>query len=120
MARKRIGNIDGKTELFQKYHWPSNFRELQNVIEKAVILSDGETFSVDERWMQREAHGVPAVHARVEDQYPAYQQAPVESRRECGRHEQLGELPSTRKNVTPEPRNGDGSIVSFQIPNGAS
>ena len=32
------------------YHWPGNIRELQNVIERAVILSDGETFVVDETW----------------------------------------------------------------------
>ena len=38
-------------ELFQDYDWPGNVRELQNVIERAVILSDGETFSVDESWL---------------------------------------------------------------------
>jgi formate hydrogenlyase transcriptional activator len=37
--------------LFQSYDWPGNVRELQNVIERAVILSDGETFSVDETWL---------------------------------------------------------------------
>jgi formate hydrogenlyase transcriptional activator len=56
---KRIRNIDKKTlELFQAYHWPGNIRELQNVIERVVILCDRETFSVDESWMQREAPGV--------------------------------------------------------------
>ena len=55
-AGKRIRNIDKKTlELFQAYHWPGNIREMQNVIERAVILCDRETFSVDESWMQREA-----------------------------------------------------------------
>ena len=34
----------------QGYYWPGNIRELQNVIERAVILSDGETFVVDETW----------------------------------------------------------------------
>jgi formate hydrogenlyase transcriptional activator len=38
-------------DLFQTYDWPGNVRELQNVIERAVILSDGETFSVDETWL---------------------------------------------------------------------
>ena len=48
---KRITKISKKTlELLQTYHWPGNIRELQNVIERAVILSDGETFIVDETW----------------------------------------------------------------------
>jgi formate hydrogenlyase transcriptional activator len=39
----------------QAYGWPGNVRELQNVIERAVILSDGDTFSVDETWLKRQA-----------------------------------------------------------------
>ncbi len=51
-AGKKIRNMNkGTLELFQNYHWPGNVRELQNVIERAVILSDGETFSVDETWL---------------------------------------------------------------------
>jgi formate hydrogenlyase transcriptional activator len=54
-AGKKFRNIDKRTlELFQAYHWPGNIRELQNVIERAVILCDGETFSVDETWLQHE------------------------------------------------------------------
>jgi DNA-binding NtrC family response regulator len=41
---------------FQTYDWPGNVRELQNVIERAVILSDGETFSVDETWLTPVTH----------------------------------------------------------------
>jgi len=54
---KKIKNIDkGTLTMFQAYHWPGNIRELQNVIERAVILCDGETFSVDEVWL----HGEPS------------------------------------------------------------
>jgi formate hydrogenlyase transcriptional activator len=61
-AGKKFGTIDKKSlRLLQAYDWPGNIRELQNVIERAVILSDGETFSVDETWLRRE---LPVVRSR--------------------------------------------------------
>ena len=57
-AGKKFKTIDKKSlNAFQSYAWPGNVRELQNVIERAVILSEGETFAVDETWLRRE---VPA------------------------------------------------------------
>jgi formate hydrogenlyase transcriptional activator len=53
-AGKKIRNISKETlDRFQSYDWPGNIRELQNVIERAVILCEGETFSVDETWLTR-------------------------------------------------------------------
>jgi formate hydrogenlyase transcriptional activator len=45
--------------VFHAYGWPGNVRELQNVIERAVILSEGETFAVDETWLRRELPASP-------------------------------------------------------------
>src|SRR5271170_1208944 len=43
-------------EMLQAYDWPGNICELQNVIERAVILCEGETFSVDETWLRRDSY----------------------------------------------------------------
>jgi PAS domain S-box-containing protein len=55
-AGKKFRTIDKRTaELFEAYQWPGNVRELQNVIERAVILSEGDIFCVDETWLKRQA-----------------------------------------------------------------
>jgi formate hydrogenlyase transcriptional activator len=41
--------------LLRAYDWPGNIRELQNVIERSVILSAGEVFAVDELWLFKES-----------------------------------------------------------------
>ena len=49
-----VKKIDKRTvELFRSYPWPGNIRELQNVIERSVIVCETESFSVDESWLSR-------------------------------------------------------------------
>jgi DNA-binding NtrC family response regulator len=54
-AGKSIRAVNKKSlELLQSYPWPGNIRELQNVIERSVIVCDTENFSVDESWLSRQ------------------------------------------------------------------
>jgi len=82
---KKIRNIDKKTiELFHAYDWPGNIRELQNVVERAVILSEGETFFVDETWLthvtpKRAATTAPLVADLVEHEREVLEAALRES-----------------------------------------
>jgi len=63
-AGKRIRGLNKKTlELFQSYPWPGNIRELQNVIERSVIVCETEVFSVDESWLSRRPLAVEAKSA---------------------------------------------------------
>jgi formate hydrogenlyase transcriptional activator len=55
-AGKRIRRVEKRTaRLFAAYDWPGHIRELQNVIERAMILCDSDTFFVEEAWLQPEA-----------------------------------------------------------------
>jgi PAS domain S-box-containing protein len=60
-AGKHVRSIDKKTlDLLQAYDWPGNIRELQNVIERSVILNSGGVFAVDELWLSTQSsHPVP-------------------------------------------------------------
>jgi transcriptional regulator with GAF, ATPase, and Fis domain len=51
---KNIRSVDKKTlRVLQAYPWPGNIRELQNVIERSVILFETGTFTVDESWLSQ-------------------------------------------------------------------
>jgi PAS domain S-box-containing protein len=54
-AGKRITTVDKETlRLLESYPWPGNIRELQNVIERSVIVCETENFSVDESWLSQQ------------------------------------------------------------------
>jgi formate hydrogenlyase transcriptional activator len=55
-AGKNISSVDKKTlRLLQAYPWPGNIRELQNVIERSVIVCETENFSIDESWLSQQS-----------------------------------------------------------------
>jgi formate hydrogenlyase transcriptional activator len=54
-AGKNIRSVDkGTLQLLHSYPWPGNIRELQNVIERSVIICDSDTFSVEESWLSQQ------------------------------------------------------------------
>src|SRR5579864_2030098 len=55
-AGKRISTVDKKTlRLLESYPWPGNIRELQNVIERSIIVCETPSFSVDESWLSHQS-----------------------------------------------------------------
>ena len=60
-AGKNVLKIDKRTlDLFQSYDWPGNIRELQNVVERSVVLSAGDVFSVDKAWLSKQPFRAPS------------------------------------------------------------
>ena len=82
-ARKVIRRISERTlALLEAYPWPGNIRELQNVIERSVIMCESEVFSIDEGWLSREAaRAQPARQPFQLLQFPASECRPRESSR---------------------------------------
>jgi formate hydrogenlyase transcriptional activator len=82
-AGKRIRRISRSTlTLFQAYDWPGNIRELQNVIERAVILCEGDTFSVDETWLTRDARAAAGPSISIGTSLPQHQHLQSETERQ--------------------------------------
>jgi PAS domain S-box-containing protein len=80
LAGKNIRSIDKKTiDILASYDWPGNIRELQNVIERSVILSSGEIFSVDEAWLSKETVAPQSRVDRKRQDEPRTERAIIEA-----------------------------------------
>ena len=79
-AGKHFRAIDQKSlKLLQEYDWPGNIRELQNVIERAVILSESDTFAVDETWLKQEPSQVPRPAAALSGELLQQERSMIEA-----------------------------------------
>jgi formate hydrogenlyase transcriptional activator len=65
--------------LLQSYAWPGNIRELQNVVERAVIVSESETLSIDERWLAGWPVNPPVVAAEASPTLSSQERDVIES-----------------------------------------
>jgi transcriptional regulator with GAF, ATPase, and Fis domain len=64
-AGKKIRSVDQRTaQLLEDYHWPGNIRELQNVIQRAVIVCSTKTLAVEEGWLSSPSHSVNELQQR--------------------------------------------------------
>jgi transcriptional regulator with GAF, ATPase, and Fis domain len=67
-AGKHIRKIDTNAlELCQSYSWPGNIRELQNIVERSVILSSGDTFRIEEAWLANPEPARPELPSPLPD-----------------------------------------------------
>jgi transcriptional regulator with GAF, ATPase, and Fis domain len=79
-AGKKIRTIDKSTlQLLQSYPWPGNIRELQNVIERSVIVCEMETFSVDQSWLSVESSRAHLSGRPVASASPAQERQKIEA-----------------------------------------
>ena len=79
-AGKKIKAIEKKTlELLQSYSWPGNVRELQNIIERSVVLSETETFSVDESWLSRLPSHLSSATSQLSERIVAQEKEIIEA-----------------------------------------
>jgi len=76
---KRICGLTKETsQLLQSYDWPGNIRELQNVIERAVIVCDSDTLSIDARWLSGRSE-TPAVASLSTGTLATHEKAAIEA-----------------------------------------
>jgi transcriptional regulator with GAF, ATPase, and Fis domain len=77
---KQISNIGKDTlKLCQSYHWPGNIRELQNIIERSVILCTGDTLWVDESWLTNQNAPRPKSSSLLTESLQSHEKALIEA-----------------------------------------
>jgi PAS domain S-box-containing protein len=76
---KKIRTIEKRTlELLESYAWPGNIRELQNVIERSVIVCETDLFSVDPSWLSFESSSPPQGGGPIAKKSPTQEREAIE------------------------------------------
>jgi PAS domain S-box-containing protein len=85
-AGKSIRRINKRSlELLQAYPWPGNIRELQNIVERSVIVCETENFSIDESWLSRRPHANSSGEPELTQKLAAKEKEMIETAlKECG------------------------------------
>ena len=86
-AGKDIRRISKRSlELLQDYPWPGNIRELQNIVERSVIICETEKFSIDERWLSQRPRATDSkAQPELSQKLAAQEKEMIESAlKECG------------------------------------
>jgi PAS domain S-box-containing protein len=79
-AGKDIKSINKKSlELLQRYSWPGNIRELQNVIERSVVVCETETLVIDENWLPRNAVKTPPLSRPLSEELRTQEKERIEA-----------------------------------------
>ena len=79
-AGKSVHGIDERTlDLLCSYDWPGNIRELQNVVERSVIVCDTDTLLVDEKWLGRDPVGTRPAFQPLADELAMHEKALIEA-----------------------------------------
>jgi PAS domain S-box-containing protein len=80
VAGKKIKSVSKKSlDLMQSYAWPGNIRELQNVIERSIIVSESDTLTVDELWFLSKPVATTQVSRPLAEQLTIQERTTIES-----------------------------------------
>jgi len=114
-AGKKIRGTNKRSlELLQSYPWPGNIRELQNVIERSVILCDADIFSVDESWLVRESCETQPASRPLSDKIVTQEKEMIEAALSESRGRVSGPLGAAAKLAIP-PSTLESKIRSLKI-----
>ncbi len=79
-AGKQISRIDKNAlKLCQSYVWPGNIRELQNIIERSVILCTGDILRIDEAWLSSQHSHLPKASGPLTENLQSFEKELIEA-----------------------------------------